>query len=338
MPHPAIVLTEGSPYALSYTEVALPPLAPGEVTLQVAYAALNRRDEWIRQGKYPGIVPGTVLGSDGAGSVTALGPGVDPTWLGRQVLVNPNLGWGPDPRAQAKGYTILGMPRSGTLQHLLNVPTDRLHPIPAHLSQAQAAALPLAGMTAYRATRVKGEVGPGQRVLVTGVGGGVALLAAQIAQAAGAELWVTTGGADKVAAIQALGFAQVIDYRAPDWAKQTLQATGGFDVVIDSAMGPTANTLIDLTRPGGRIIFYGATLGRPAELNAHKLFWNQVRLEGSTMASDDDFTALLAFVREHRITPQVHSLTPLAHAEAAFDLLKVGGQVGKLVIEVTGDG
>ncbi|PYR75052.1 MAG: alcohol dehydrogenase, partial [Acidobacteria bacterium] len=160
---------------------------PGEAVVRLHAAALNRRDVWIRKGQYAGIKLPIILGSDGAGEVVDVGERVDRAWHGRQVVMDPSLNWGGDERAQDKKFNILGLPTDGTYAEMVVVPAANLHPKPAHLSWEEAAAVPLASVTAYRALVTRARVQAGETVLVTGIGGGVATCALQIAKHLGAK-------------------------------------------------------------------------------------------------------------------------------------------------------
>jgi len=316
---------------LTLQERALPTPAPGEVRVKLLAAALNHRDLYIQEGLYPGIQTPVVLGSDGAGLVDALGEGVSGWEPGDAVVINPNQNWGPNPRMQSDAYSILGMPTNGTFQGYLCVPADRLHAMPGHLKAQQAAAIPLAGLTAYRSLFTRGEWQAGDRVLVTGVGGGVAQWVLAFGLAVGAEVWVTSGDEGKLAKARELGAFGGANYRTDDWGQQ-LKAAGGFDVIIDSAGGEGFGELLKHTRPASRVVFYGGTRGKwPAILPQH-LFWKQVDIRASTMGSDEDFVALLQLITQERIIPQVDRLFPLHEGQAAFDYLRTGKQLGKVVL------
>jgi NADPH:quinone reductase-like Zn-dependent oxidoreductase len=148
----AIVLRDlGGPQNLHLEEIETPVAGPGEILVKVRYAAFNRRDVFITQGLYPGIVLPVVPGSDGCGTVAALGAGVDGPAIGTTVLMDPMLGWGDDPTKWRTDSTLLGMPRHGTFAEYVTVPAENVYVKPARVSDEQAAALPLAGLTAYRA-------------------------------------------------------------------------------------------------------------------------------------------------------------------------------------------
>ncbi|WP_046245599.1 zinc-binding dehydrogenase [Hymenobacter terrenus] len=318
-------------------DIPVPTLAPGEILVKLHAAALNHRDVWIQKGQYAGIKLPCTLGADGAGEVAAHGDNVpaEAPGVGARVLINPGLRWGDNSRAQAKEFVVLGMPDPGTFAEYISLSARYIHPLPAHLSFEQGAALPLAGLTAYRAAFTRAQVQPGERVLVTGVGGGVALLAAQLCAARGAEVWVTSSSAEKLARAQTLGVRGGINYNAENWVKTLVQQAGGpFDVIIDSAAGAAFNSLLDAAASGGRIVFYGGTLGAIPDLPPAKVFWKQLSILGSTMGSEQDFAEMLALVTEKRIVPVIDEIFPLATGEAALRRLESGSQFGKIVLKI----
>ncbi len=319
---------------LAVVEVPDPQPAPGEAVVTVRAAALNHRDVWIKSGQYAGLKWPCLPGSDGAGVVAEVGAGVDPSWRGREVIINPSFSWGDGESAQGPQFSILGLPRDGTLAQSIAVPITQLTAKPAHLSWNEAAALPLAGLTAYRALFSRAKLQPGERVLISGIGGGVALFALQFALAAGAEVWVTSSSPEKIARAQALGAKGGFDYRDPNWAAGASKQTEGFHVVVDSAGGPGFGQLVDAATSGGRIVFYGATRGE-ATLPLRKIFWRQISLFGTTMGSPADWTAMTAFVAKHGIKPVVSDVFPLDRAEEAFGLMERGDQFGKIVVTVS---
>ena len=297
------------------------PVAPsGGAVVRLETAALNHRDEFIRMGLYAKIQLPAILGSDGAGVVESVGPGVDSSWVGRKVVVNPSEGWGTDPRAQdLKTFFIRGMPKQGTFAERIALPLDRLEPMPEHLSWPEAAALPLAGVTAYRALVTRGEVKRGDHVLVTGVGGGVATVAMQLAQALGAQVSVTSGSE--------------VSYKQKGWEKELVQQAGGPpSLVIDSAGGPDFGALLNAVAPGGRIVSYGATRGPAEKLELTRVFFKQIDLRGTTMGTDEEFRAMLLLVARERVRPLVDHVFPLSQAAEADRRMAQGEQMGKIVL------
>ncbi|MBM3854352.1 MAG: zinc-binding dehydrogenase [Verrucomicrobia bacterium] len=316
---------------LSVGEVADPRPAAGEVVVALRAAALNHRDVWIKSGQYAGLKWPCIPGSDGAGVVAELGEGVDRAWLGREVIINAAFEWGEGERAQGARFTILGLPRDGTLAERIAVPVGQLAARPEHLSWEEAGALPLAGLTAYRALFSRANVQAGERVLVTGIGGGVAVFALQFGMAAGAEVWVTSSSAEKIARAVALGAKGGFDYRDEAWTGEAAKAAGAFDVVIDSAGGDGLARIVDVVAPGGRIAFFGATRG-DTTLPVRKVFWRQISLLGSTMGSPRDWEAMNRFVARHRIRPVIGGVYPLADAAEALALMERGAQFGKIAV------
>ncbi len=317
---------------LKIAEVSAPVPAAGEVLIDLRAAALNHRDVWIKAGQYAGLKFPCIPGSDGAGVVSAAGEGVDASWIGREVIINASFNWGDDDRAQGKDFSILGLPRDGTLAEKIAVPVAQLEAKPAHLTWEQAAALPLGGLTAWRAISTRGNLHARERVLITGVGGGVALLALQFAVAHAAEVWVTSSSTEKIARAVELGAKGGANYTQEGWAAGLAKTAGGFDLIVDSAGGPGFESLIDLAAPGGRIVFFGATRGNPPLLPMRKIFWRHLSLLGTTMGSPLDWQSMVQYVGTHEIKPVVSEVLPLERAGEAFALMERGGQFGKIVL------
>jgi zinc-binding alcohol dehydrogenase/oxidoreductase len=331
----AIILRElGAAENLKLEEVPDPQPGAGEAVVRLKAAALNHRDVFIWQKLYPGIKLPAILGSDGAGVVGAVGEGVDRSWIGREVVIEPGLDWGPGEETQGGNYRILGMPEDGTYAEMIKIPAENLHPKPAHLTFEEAAALPLAGLTAYRAVVTRAKVKAGETVLVTGIGGGVAMFAAQIARQLGARVFVTSGGDDKLARASELGVEGGANYKNPDWGKTITEMTGGGpDVVIDSAGGQSMETAIKIIKQAGRIAFYGATTGL-AKIDLYRFFFKQLSLLGSTMGSPREFAAFLKLYDEAKLHPVVDRVFPLAEAAAAHKRMNESEQFGKIVLKI----
>ena len=314
--------------------VADPVAGAGEALVALRAAALNHRDVWIKLGQYAGLKYPCIPGSDGAGVVEAVGPGGDAAWVGREVIINPSLGWGPGESSQGPDFEILGLPRQGTLAEKIAVPVAQLAPKPAHLGWEEAAALPLAGLTGWRALLSRARLAGGDRVLVTGVGGGVAVFALQFAVASGNEVWVTSSSDEKIRRAVALGARGGFRYDADGWAKEAAKAPGPFDVIVDSAGGPGFADLIDVAAPGARIAFFGATRGNAPELALRKVFWKQLSVLGSTMGSPADWLAMTEFVGRHGVRPVVSEVFAFDRAREAFEHMERGSQFGKIVVKV----
>ena len=337
-----------------------PVAEPGEAVVRVHAAALNHRDVWIQKGQYAGLKYPIIPGSDGAGVVVgsaggaagagagsgggaglggaagaglAGGAGDAGGWVGKHVIINPALEWGDSPAYQdPELFRILGLPDDGTLAEFVKVPVRNLVEKPKHLSFEEAAALPLAGVTAYRALMTRARLRAGEKVLITGVGGGVALFALQFAVAAGAEVLITSGSVEKLDKAMAMGAMGGANYREGGWVEKLKSLAGAFEVIIDGSAGDGLNDLFDLAAPGGRVVLYGATRGNPAQVAARRIFWKQLNILGSTMGSPEDFGGMMGFVSRHGIRPVVDRVFGLEQGEAAFRWMDEGKQFGKIVV------
>jgi zinc-binding alcohol dehydrogenase/oxidoreductase len=319
---------------LAVANVSDPVPASDEVVVAVKAAALNHRDVWIKSGQYAGLKFPSIPGSDGAGVVMSAGGPAGAEWIGRDVIVNPSFGWGGSEHAQGPNFAILGLPRDGTFAEKIAVPLSQLSARPAHLSWEEAAALPLTGLTAYRGIFSRANLKPTDRVLLTGIGGGGAVFALQFALAVGADVWVTSSSAEKIARAVALGAKGGFDYTKAGWAADAGKAAGGFDVIVDSAGGEGFELLLDLAAPGARVVIFGATRGNPPILPLRKVFWRQISLLGTTMGSPADWRAMVEFVALHQVKPVVSEVFPFARAAEAFALMERGGQFGKIVLRI----
>ena len=208
----------------------------------------------------------------------------------------------------------------------------QLAPKPAHLSFAEAAALPLAGLTAYRATR-RGRLRPGEALLLPGIGSGVQTMALMFARHLGARVAVTSSSPDKLARAQALGAAFGISHREPDWEKRLVKDFGAPDLVIDGAGGETLARCLAAVRPGGRMVCYGASAG-PMTLELTRVFWKQVDILGSTMGSPADFREMVALVGAGLLRPTVDAVLPLEQAAQALARMERGDHQGKIVLSI----
>lgn len=299
----------------------IPTPKKGEALVRVRAAALNHRDVWIGKGQYAGIKTPIIPGSDAAGE-----------YEGRAVIVDPSLQWGANPRVQGKDYHIMGMPTDGAFAEYVVVSKKNLHTKPTHLDWAQAAALPLAGLTAWRCMFSRCGAKKGEKVLITGIGGGVALFALQFAVAAGCSVWVSSGSDEKIQKAVALGAKNGENYRVADWDKRLrADSGGGFDVVIDSAAGEGFSKLVNLCLPGGRIGIYGGTMGKITDLSPQQIFWKQIGIYGSTMGHAREFRQMTDFVERREIVPVVDHVFDLSEAAAAYEKMDRGEQFGKIV-------
>ncbi len=328
----AIVL-EAPDKPLVWKEVEKPTLTPGEVLVKIKAAALNRRDYWITIGKYAGLKYPTILGSDGAGIVAEIGEGVDGAWLNKEVVIYPGNNWGEHEEFQSKNFKILGLPDDGTFAEYVKTRAEYLYNKPAYLSWEKAAAFPLAGLTAYRALFTKGKAKRGDTVLISGVGGGTCTFALQWAVAAGCKVFVTSGTGEKIDTAIQLGATAGVNYKSKDWAEELYHLAGGFDVIIDSALGAGFAKFPDICNPGARIVFFGGTAGDIPAINGRKIFWKQLQVLGTTMGTQTDFKNMLNFMTEHKIEPVIDEVFPLNEAQKAVDVMDTSSQFGKLVLK-----
>ncbi len=324
----------GGPEVLVLEQVADPEPGPGEVVVALRAAALNRRDVFVRKGVAKVPLPLTP-GSDGAGVVHKVGAGVTGVAEGDEVIILPSLAWGDDQRAPGPRFRILGGPDQGTYAEQIVIPAENVFPKPGRLSWHEAAALPLAGLTAWRSLFTRARVQPGETVLVLGIGGGVATFALHLAKAAGCKVVVTSSSDDKLAKAAALGADAGVNYATAgdDWAAAVKEANGGgVDVVIDS-VGSTWAGSIDACAPGGRVVVFGGTGGAKVDLSVRPVTLGQVGLLGTTMGSPAEFRQLLAAVSTQSWVPVIDSVRPLADAAAAHEREEAGLHFGKLVLE-----
>ncbi|KAG5635627.1 hypothetical protein H0H81_010588 [Sphagnurus paluster] len=324
-------------------ERPIPALKEGEILVRIGAAAFNHRDVWIRKGQYPRIGFGSVFGSDGAGTVIAAYDPNDPL-LHKRVFLTPSRGWAKHPEAPESDFGILGgvtYPTLGTFAEYVVVERDEVIPSPAYLSDVEISAWPLGGVTAWRAAVVNGQVSAGQNVLITGIGGGVALIALQLCIAKGASVYVTSGSAEKIKKAVALGAKGGVSYKDKNWPAQLAALLGKnkdgkkeLDVVVDSGGGEIMTQTGKILKQGGRVVCYGMTANIMISFTMREVLKNQ-RLIGSTMGSRQDLVDATNFLTENRIVPVVsHVLDGLESAEQGFEVMSRGDQFGKIVIKV----
>jgi zinc-binding alcohol dehydrogenase/oxidoreductase len=331
----AIVLKEvGGPQNLRYEEVETPKPKVGEVLVKLKYAALNRRDVFISYGMYPGMKLPSILGADGAGVVAAVGEGVQNIEAGSEVVIDSAIGWGSDDRKSNSDFYILGMPVNGTYAQYVVVPAENIYPKPKHLTWEETAALPLAGLTAYRALVTRGQVQEGETVVIPGIGSGVALFVLQMAVAKGAKVYVTSGSEEKIERAKQLGAVEGVNYRSPGWGKQLRKMIGEANLIVDGVGGPGFNDLISLCAEGGRIVSYGATNGPVPEFVLPRIFLKNIDLRGTKMGSPRQFAEMLQFIEQYQVHPVIDSCFPLKEAADAQLYMNEGKNFGKITLEI----
>ncbi|MCQ6279946.1 zinc-binding dehydrogenase [Bacillus sp. EB600] len=335
----AIVLRGlGGPQMLQYEDLAIPVLKKGEVLICLKHASLNRRDVWITHGLYPGIKLPSILGADGAGEVAAVADDIEGIKIGSSVMINPALNWGDNQNFDGPDFSILGMPSDGTYAQYVKVPSENVYVKPDYLSWEEAAALPLAGLTAYRALITRGNLQKGETVLIPGIGGGVALFALQMAVAKGANVFVTSSSEEKIEKAIKLGAVGGVNYRLENWVKDLKNMMGGADLIIDGVGGKNFIQLINLAKPAGRIVNYGATNGPIPELALPRIFFKHLDIKGTTMGSPQDFEKMLQLFKDHQIHPILDRSYPLEDVTSAQLYMEKGQNFGKITLEIPDEG
>lgn len=315
---------------------AVTPLAgEGEAVVALRAAALNHRELWIARGQYPGMTLPATMGCDGAGIVESVGAGVDPAMIGKPVVLYPGIGWGDDPRFPAAAFGLLGMPGPGTIADRIAVAASNIFAMPAHLDFASAAALPLAGLTAWRGLTTKAGLRAGERILITGIGGGVAAQALVLAKAMGAEVWVTSSSDETIAWAVAQGAAGGVNYKSEGWGKVLAKTAGPIDVAFDGAPAGGYPAYGRVLAMGARVVIYGSTGGMTFPASATELFLKNITITGSNVGNADEFAQMLKFVEAHRIAPMIERRFPLDQAVEALGYLETSHALGKVVIDVT---
>lgn len=328
------------------SDIPVPDVAgPHDVRVRLRAAALNRLDLWTLRG-VPGvrITAPWILGADGMGVVEAAGDAVSRVAVGDTVFLNPGVSCGrceycrDGEHSLCLHFGILGEHHPGTLAEFVVVSERNVRRLPPDTLPDEAAAYPLATLTAWRMCVTRAQVRAGDEVLVWGIGGGVALAALQICKQRGARVWVTSGSEAKLERARALGADEVVRHGAGiDVGAEIRARTGkrGVDVVVDSTGAATWKQSLGALGRRGRLVTCGGTSGAVVETDVRRLFWNQWTLMGSTMGSDAEFDAITAEFVGGRLRPVVDSVYPLARANDALARLDAGAQFGKIVVRIS---
>lgn len=324
----------GKDHPLKIEEVKTPKPVKDQVLIRLKYAALNHRDLWLMQEQTQQFPQGIILGSDGCGIVEDVGEDADPLLVGAEVLINPSLDWGNNPVVQGDSFRILGFPDNGTFAEYIVISKKYILEKPEHLSLEQSAAIPLSGLTAYRALFTKARLRANEKVLITGVGGGAGLWALTFAVGYKARVYVTSGSDEKISRAKALGALGGFNYKDPSWAEKAQKEVGGFDIIIDSAGGKDFGKFIDLAMPGGRVVNFGRTAGNISDIATRLLYWKQISIMGTTMGTRDEFLSMLDFVESRKLQPVIDKTFLLSDINAAFERMVKGDHFGKVVLEI----
>lgn len=344
--HALVIQKAASPVAPNVRYVTdwpdLPAPAPGCANVRTLCSALNHLDLWTARGQ-----PGTgfgfpyVGGSDGCGVVEAAGPGVDPSWVGRRVILNaavaqPEAARPSDPPALVSpAYRVIGEHSQGTHAQMFAAPVANLQVIPDTTDPADAAAFGLTFLTAYSMIVSKARLLSGQLVLITGIGGGVALAALTIARHLGARVCVTSRSQVKLDRALALGAHHGVLDSGADWSGAVRAWTGkrGVDVAVDSSGKATHLWCIKSLARGGVYVTPGCTTGPDATTDLARIFWNQLTLVGSTMGTMEEFRQCVALFRSGAIRPVIDARFSPDEGRAAYARLEAGEQFGKIVVD-----
>lgn len=362
----------GSPgkvyYPLGIQDAPIPTPQGRQVLIEMAAAALNHRDFFIRQHLYPGTTFGIPLLGDGAGIVVAAGEDASPEWLHKRVIINPGIGWKESldgPEDLSGWYSLLGGTKyykKGTLTEYIIMDEDQLVETPDHLTDCEAAALPIAGLTAWRALVTKAgdsNIQSGCNVLITGIGGGVALMVLSFAVAHGINVWVTSSSGDKIKKAVSMGARGGVSYRKEDWEKDLANKLPTqrpyLDAIIDGAGGDivtkgthllkvlhsnTCRALTNLDQAGGAIVVYGMTIAPQMDFLMKAVLKN-IEVRGSTMGSFKEFHDMVSFVKKTGIRPViakvVEGIENIPAIDALFEDMGRGNQFGKLVVKIKPD-
>lgn len=323
------------------TDVPMPEPGPGEVRVKVAAAAMNHLDLWIRRGLPIETPMPHIGGSDIAGVVEALGPGVDGVPIGTRVVADPSLDYDwyeveDDGGAiERPPFRIIGEHTQGGFAEYAVVPASNLMEIPDGFSSARAAAAGLAFVTSWRALITRGGLRAGERVLVTGGSGGVGTASVAIAVAAGAKVYVVTSGPENVRRLQELGAHVVYDRKEVDFSRELWRDTGkrGVHLVYDTVGEAIWPECLRSLAVRGRLVTSGATTGARGVTEIRLVFWKQLSIMGSTMGSPAEFRRVMGMVFDGTLEPAIHATLPLDEARRAHEMLESGGVFGKLVLE-----
>jgi NADPH:quinone reductase-like Zn-dependent oxidoreductase len=334
----------GGPEVLEYGELPEPEPGPGQVLVRLKAAALNRADLWVREG-WPGLkleMP-HIPGADGAGVLSALGPGVEGLRQGQRVVINASLGCGACEACLAgqdnlcRDWHLLGETIRGTYAEAVVVPARNVLPLPDAFDEHAAAAAGLVFHTAWHSLITRGHLQPAETVLIIGASGGVNTAAIQVARLAGARVIVVGSSGAKLKLAESLGAEVTIDRSRDDnWSKAVFESTGrrGADVVVDNVGAGTFPLSLRAARKGGRILTVGNTGGPRFEIDNRFVFGKNLSIIGSTMGTLRDFAAVMGLVFEGRLRPVLDRTYPLSQAAEAQEVLASGQQMGKISLAI----
>lgn len=339
----ATIQSHGSTDEISIQDVPAPAPSDDEVLLEVEAAAVNHLDLFVCQGM-PGLsleFP-HILGSDAVGTVVDQGENVDRWSEGDRVVINPGLSCGTCRHCQGgehslcESFHLIGEHRDGTFAERVTVPEQNCEKVPAFLEPEEAASFSLVFVTAWRMLMTRGDLQPGETVLIHGIGGGVSQAALKIASSMSCECIVTSSSEEKLRKARDLGASRMIQYTTEDVAERVEDFTEGrgVDLVVENVGKATWNTSQKCVRKGGRIVTCGATTGFDPATNINRIFWKQINILGSTMGSHSDYRGVLDWMNVSRRTPEIDRVYSLEEVSEAEKRLEAGDQFGKIVIDI----
>ena len=312
-----------------------PSCSARQVVIRVRAVSLNARDVMMVRGEYnPRQKLPLVVASDAAGEVVECGAEVHEWQRGDRVCPIFAGAWQSGPLTQAARRSALGGPLDGTLSEYFVADAQALVSAPAHLSWAEAACLPCAGVTAYRALVELAQLQAGQWLVCLGTGG-VSLAALGIARALGVRVIVTSRSADKLARAIALGAEHGIDTsRTVDWgnAVRSLTSGEGAHHVLEVGGAGTIEQSVRALRLGGSLSVIGVLSGALPELDLRPILMQDLRIQGVFVGSRQTFLDLLELASRHSLRPQIDRVFEFDEARAAFEYAASGQQFGKVVI------
>jgi NADPH:quinone reductase-like Zn-dependent oxidoreductase len=322
---------------LRLSERPEPEAGPGQIIVQMRMASLNARDLIVPErgyGRATGELP-LIPVSDGVGEVVATGPGVTRVAVGDRVCPTYFQDWTAGDPTPERFASALGGPRDGVMADRLCLSQEGVVRVPDYLSDAEAATLPCAALTAWSAVATLGRTRPGDRMLIQGTGG-VALFALAFAKLHGAHVTVISSSDDKLARVREMGADETINYATTaDWARASRAITadrGGYDSIIELGGAKTLPLSLRAVRPGGTLSMIGVLSGLDIEASLGLIVARQVRLQGVTVGHRDGFEAMLAAMEQHRVRPVIGRRFAFDELHAALDHLRAGGRFGKTVI------
>ena len=336
-----LIRKHGGPEVLEIADLPKPKAEAGQVVIRVKAAGMNHLDTWVRRG-LPGVTPPLpmVPGSDAAGLIEEVGPGVTGLKAGDRVFVAPGFscgrceecGSGNDPLC--RDYGILGEHRNGTQAEYAALPAANVMPLPDGLSFEEGAAFPLVFLTAWHMLVGRARVRPGEDVLVQAGGGGVGTAAVQIARLHGARVLATVGSDDKAARVRELGADAAINYRTADFLAEVRRLTGkrGVDVVVESIGQETWDGCLKALARGGRLVTCGATSGYRAETDLRFVFSKGLSILGSTMGSRAELLRVARLVGERRLKPVIDRVLPLERVAEGHRAMAERSLFGKIIL------